>query len=92
MTVLKSGPLLLFLAILFLCNVTSFATETWFSQRIEWKYRKEGLAWKTTINRPNSQQEDQLGLRPLWVVEGGVVSIEVVVAHPGQLDANLLGE
>jgi hypothetical protein len=70
----------------------SFATETWFSQRIAWKYGKEGLAWKTTINRPNGQEEYQLSLQPLWALEGGVVALEIVVARPGQPDVNILGK
>jgi hypothetical protein len=84
--------LLALLAILFLCNATSFATETWFSQRIAWKYGKEGLAWKTTINRPNGQEEYQLSLQPLWALEGGVVALEIVVARKGQPDVNILGK
>ena len=84
--------LLAFLAILFPCNATSFATETWFSQRIAWKYGKEGLAWKTTINRPNGQEQYQLSLQPLGALEGGVVALDIVVARPGQPDVNILGK
>lgn len=84
--------LLVLLAILVLCNVGSFAKETWFSQRVTWKYGKEGLAWKTTIKNPNGQGEYELILRPLWAIEGGVVALEIVVARPGHPDVNLLGE
>jgi hypothetical protein len=84
--------LLALLAILFLCNATSFATETWFSQRIARKYGKEGLAWKTTINRPNGQEEYELILQPLWMLEGGVVALEIVVARLGHPDVNILGK
>jgi hypothetical protein len=83
-------PLLIFF--LLLCNLGSFAEETWFNQRVTWKYGKEGLAWKTTIKRPNGQAEYQLILEPLWAVEGGVVALEIVVARPKQPDVNLLGE
>jgi hypothetical protein len=75
-----------------LCNPESSATETWFSQRIVWKYGKEGLAWKTTIKNPNDQKEYQLILQPLWAVEGGVVALEIVVTRPGQPDVNILGK
>ena len=80
------------LAILVLCNVESFAKETWFNQRVAWKYGKEGLPWKSTIKNPNGQGEYELILRPLWAVEGGVVALEIVVARPGHPDVNLLGE
>ena len=53
---------------------------------------KEGLAWKTTINRPNGQEEYQLILQPLWMLEGGVVALEIVVACPGQPEVNILGK
>ena len=83
---------ILLLIILLLCNVGCFAKETWFNQRVTWKYGKEGLAWKTTIKEPNGQAEYQLVLQPLWAVEGGVVALEIVVARPKQPDVNLLGE
>jgi TonB family protein len=73
-------------------SAVSLATETWVDQRIEWKYGKEGIAWKTTIKSPNGQSEYQLKLQPLWAVEGGVVALEIVVARPNQPDANVLGE
>jgi len=41
---------ILLLVILFLCNAATFAKETWFNQRVTWKYGKEGLARRTTIN------------------------------------------
>jgi hypothetical protein len=50
------------------------------------------LAWKTAIKAPNRQAEYQLVLQPLWALEGGVVALEIVVAHPKQPDVNLLGE
>jgi len=61
-------------------------------QRIAWKYGKEGLAWKTTINRPNGQEQYQLSLQPLGALEGGVVALDIVVARPGQPDVNILGK
>src|SRR6266849_6643961 len=88
----KANFRILLLVILLLCNVGSFAKETWFNQRVTWKYGKEGLAWKTTIEKPNGQAEYQLILQPLWAVEGGVVALEIVVARPKQPDVNLLGE
>lgn len=51
--------------ILLLCNVGSFAKETWFNQRITWTYGKEGLAWETTIKQSNGRVEYLLELRPL---------------------------
>jgi hypothetical protein len=66
---------ILLLVILFLCNAATFAKETWFNQRVTWKYGKEGLAWKTNIKEPNGQAEYQLVLQPLWAVEGGVVAL-----------------
>jgi hypothetical protein len=86
----RALPILL--VILSLCNAGSFAKETWFNQRVTWKYGKEGLAWETTIKTPHGQEEYQLMLQPLWVVEGGVVALEIVVARPRQSDVNLLGE
>ena len=70
----------------------TLAKETWFNQRVTWKYGKEGLAWTTTIKKPSGPAEYQLGLRPLWAVEGGVLALEIVVARPQQPDVNLLGE
>lgn len=84
--------MLALLAILVLCNVESFAKETWFNQRIAWKYGEKGLAWKTTIKDPSGQGEYRLILQPLWAVEGGVVALEIVLARPGQPDVNVLGE
>lgn len=82
----------LLLVIFLLCNVSSFAKGTWFNQRVTWKYGKDGLAWKTKIKKPSGQAEYQLILQPLWAVEGGVVALEIVVAHLTQPDVNLLGE
>ena len=69
-----------------------FATETWFNQRVTWKYGKEGLEWKTIIRNPRGQGEYQLSLSPLWAVEGGIIAMEIVVARPAQPTVNLLGE
>jgi hypothetical protein len=80
------------LATLVLSAAAAFAKETWFHQRVTWKHGKEGLAWKTAIKAPNRQAEYQLVLQPLWALEGGVVALEIVVAHPKQPDVNLLGE
>lgn len=33
-----------------------------------------------------------LVLQPRWALEGGVVALEIVVARPGQPDANILGK
>jgi hypothetical protein len=82
----------LLLAILLLCGVRSLAKEVRFNQRVTWKYGKEGLAWKTTIKDPNGRVEYQLELQPLWALEGGVVALEIVVAHTQQPEVNLLGE
>jgi len=84
--------LLALFTIFVVSSAESFATETWFSQRIEWKYGKEGVAWKMNIKSPNGQREYQLALQPLWALEGGVVAVEIVVARPGKTDANILGE
>ena len=89
---IKYQVLLALLAILVFSTAESLATETWFSQRIEWKYGKEGVAWKTTIKSPNGQREYQLVLQPLWALEGGVVALEIVVARRGQPDLNILGK
>jgi hypothetical protein len=89
---IKHRVLLALVAILVVSSAESFATETWFTQRIEWKYRKDGVAWKTTIKSPNGQREYQLALQPLWALEGGVVALEIVVARPGQPDTNILGK
>jgi hypothetical protein len=81
-----------FLAILPLCNFQSFANESWFNQRVTWKYGKEGLAWKTTVKSANGKTEYQLVLQPLWALEGGVVALEIVFARAEHPDSNLLGE
>jgi hypothetical protein len=83
---------ILLLVTLFLCNAATFAKETWFNQRITWKYGKEGLPWKAAIKEPSAQAEYQLVLQPLWAVEGGVVALEIAVARSMQPDVNLLGE
>ena len=80
------------LVILSVLNVASFAKETWFNQRVTWKYGTEGLAQKTTLRKPNGQADYQFVLQPLWAAEGGVVALEIVVARPKQPDVNLLGE
>jgi hypothetical protein len=84
--------LTLAVAVLTICTVPCFATETWFNQRVTWKYGKEGLEWKTVIKSPHGQGEYQLVLSPLWAVEGGVIAIEIVIARPAQPNVNLLGE
>jgi hypothetical protein len=73
-------------------TIGSLANQTWFNQRVTWKYGKEGLGWKTTINKPDGQGEYQLVLQPFWAVEGGVLAIEIVVAQPRQPEVNLLGQ
>ena len=88
----KAKVRILLLVIFSLWGVGSFAKETWFNQRVTWKYGKEGSAWKTTIKKPNGPAEYQLRLQPLWAVEGGVIALEVVVARRQQPDVNLLGE
>jgi len=82
----------LLLVTFLLWSVGSFAKETWFNQRVTWKYGKEGLVWTTIIKKLNGPEEYQLTLQPLWAVEGGVIALEVVVARPQQPDVNLLGE
>ena len=72
--------------------VPCFATETWFNQRVTWKYGKQGLEWKTVIKNPRGQDEYELALSPLWALEGGVIAVEIVVARPAQPTVNLLGE
>src|SRR5258708_8858946 len=42
--------LTLAVAVLTICTVPCFATETWFNQRVTWKYGKDGLEWKTIIS------------------------------------------
>jgi len=70
----------------------SLAEETWFNQRVTWKYGNEGSPWKTTIRKPIGQGEYQLVLQPLWALEGGVIALEIVVARPQQPELNTLGE
>jgi hypothetical protein len=84
--------LTLAVAVLTICTVPCFATETWFNQRVTWKYGKEGLEWKTVIRNPHGQGEYQLVLSPLWAVEGGVIAVEIVISRPAQPSVNLLGE
>jgi hypothetical protein len=88
----KAKARILLLATLLLFAAVAFAKQTWFNQRVTWKYGKEGLAWKTAIKEPNGQAEYQLVLRPLWALEGDVVALEIVVAHSHQPNVNLLGE
>jgi hypothetical protein len=81
------------LLVMLALNVSSFAEETWFNQRVTWKYGNEGLPWKTTIRKPPvAEAEYQLVLQPLWALEGGVVALEIVVARPQQPELNTLGE
>src|SRR6185437_1563040 len=67
------------------------ADEVWFNQKVDWKYGKDGSPWKTISKNPSGTRVYQLILRPLWVLEGGVSAIEIVIAHPEQPDLNLLG-
>lgn len=89
---LNNRTLLAILAILLLCNSGSLAVETWFNQRVTWKYGEDGSPWSTTIKNPNGSREYKLILRPLWSVEGGVIALEIVLARPQQPDVNILGE
>lgn len=74
-------------------NLESLTKEkTLFNQRVTWKHGKEGLAWKTTINKPDGQGEYQLVLQPLIALEGGVLALEIVFAQPRQPEVNLLGQ
>jgi hypothetical protein len=88
----RSLPAVVFVILFFLCIVPSFAKETWFNERVTWKYGKEGLAWKTAIKNPNGDGEYRLMLQPLWALEGGVLALEILVARPQQPDINILGE
>ena len=92
MRIASRGAVALKLAFVVFATVPCFATETWFNQRVTWKYGKEGLEWKTVIRNPRGQGEYQLSLSPLWAVEGGVIAVEIVVARPAQPTVNLLGE
>lgn len=69
----------------------SSADDVWFNQRVEWKYGKEGLPWKTVIKSPDGE-EYLLMLRPLWALEGGVLALEIVMARPSEPDMNILGQ
>jgi len=69
----------------------SLAKDVWFNQKVEWKFGTEGLPWKTTIENPDGSGAYLLILRPLWVLEGGVVALEIVIARPQEPDVNLLG-
>lgn len=81
------------IAVVFIVGIVpSFATETWFNQRVTWKYGKEGLEWKTVIRNAGGRGEYQLSLSPLWALEGGVIAMEIVVALPAQPNVNLLGD
>jgi hypothetical protein len=82
--------LTLAVAVLVICTIPCFATETWFNQRVTWKYGKEGLEWKTVIRNPRGQGEYQLVLSPLWAVEGGVIAVEIVIA-PGAAECEFAG-
>ena len=86
------GAVALTLAVVVLGTVPCLATETWFNQRVTWKYGQEGVEWKTVISNPHGQGGHELSLCPLWAVEGGVVAVELVVARPAQPTVNLLGE
>ena len=88
----KTKPRISVLLSLFLCSAVTCAKETWFNNRVTWKYGKDGQPWKTFIKEPNEKAEYQLVLRPLWAVEGGVLALEIAVVRPKQPDINLLGE
>ena len=83
--------LTLAVAVLIICTVPCFATETWFNQRVNWKYGKEGLEWKTVIRSPHGQGEYQLVLSPLWAVEGGGYRYRNCHRTPGAAECKFAG-
>ena len=87
----KLGALTL-IAAFALCGVRCFGRQPLFDHEVTWTYGKEGRQWKTTINNGSGRDAYDLILRPLWAVEGGVIALEIVVAHPEKPEANLLGE
>jgi hypothetical protein len=92
MRIAYGGAVALTLAVVVLGTLPCFATETWFNQRVTWKYSKEGVEWKTVIRNLHGQGEYEMSLSPLWALEGGVVAVELVVARPARPNVNLLGE
>ena len=83
-------------ALIILIVLTFFSAaihaDTWFNERVAWKYGKEGIPWETTVKNPNGSGSYRLVLRPLWSVEGGVLALEIVLARPDKPDVNLFGE
>jgi hypothetical protein len=64
----------------------------WFHQRVSWQAGSDPRPWEATVESPDGKQHYKLALVPLWAVEGGIVAIQILVAHPDSPDKNLLGE
>ena len=81
------------LALLCLVFVSASAESgaVWFQKRVVWKAGREAPVWETGVVSPNGKERYRLALIPLWMVEGGIVGIEILVARPEHPDDNLLG-
>ena len=77
---------------LMLMSANAESAATWFHKRVVWQVGKEPRVWETKIVSPDGKEHFRLALIPLWVVEGGIVGIEILVARPEHPDDNLLGQ
>jgi hypothetical protein len=63
----------------------------WFQKRVTWQAGSDPQPWETMVAGPTGKEHYRLALIPLWAVEGGIVAIEILVAHPEHPGDNLLG-
>jgi hypothetical protein len=68
------------------------SSAVWYQKGVTWSYGIEGRLWETAVVSPDGKEHYRLALIPLWAVEGGIIAMEILVAHPEHPDDNLLGE
>lgn len=61
-----------------------------FQQRVTWEADREPRPWQTVVDASDGRY--RVALVPLWAVEGGIVAVEIVLAHERTPDDNLFGE
>ena len=87
----RTSSILLGVALVLSCAYAD-SSEIWFHKRVTWQAGREPKPWETVVVGPTGKERYRLAIIPLWAVEGGIIAIEILAAHPNHRDVNLLGE
>jgi hypothetical protein len=83
---------LLVLLCLTIVSASSGSQTTWFKKHVTWRGGTNPRVWEVPVSNPKGTESYRLAIIPLWAVEGGIVSIEFLVAPREHPDDNLLGK